>query len=128
LASEFQADLDGPDFDLTKAAVRAKLTVMTKQEIKDRLLQAVKSGPHLADIKSLAVFGSYVSGTAGDDSDVDVLIDFLPSAAIGFFALSDIKHNIEAYLQRPVDLVTRQAISKYFRDEVLAQAEYVYKK
>jgi len=91
-------------------------------------LEAVRSGPYSDDIKSVAVFGSHVSGTPTEDSDIDVLIDFAQDAVIGFFALSDIKNNFESCLQRPVDLVTPQAISKYFRDELLAGAEYVYKK
>jgi len=92
------------------------------------LLEAIKHDPHLADIKSVALFGSHIHGTADDDSDVDVLIDFVPTAVIGFFALSDIKNNFESLLEKTVDLLTPQAISKYFRDEVLAQAEYIYEK
>ncbi len=105
-----------------------RLFFMTKQEIKDKLLEAVKNDPHLPDIKSVAIFGSHVNGTTGEDSDVDVLIDFVPTAVIGFFALSDIKDNFESFLKKTVDLLTPEAISKYFRDEVLAQAEYVYEK
>ncbi len=105
-----------------------RLFTMTKQEIKDKLLEAVKNDPHLADIKSVAIFGSHVNDTPGEDSDVDVLIDFVPTAVIGFFALSDIKDNFESFLEKTVDLLTPEAISKYFRDEVLAQAEYVYEK
>lgn len=101
---------------------------MTKEEIKERLLEAVKSGSHFADIKSVALFGSYVNGSPSEDSDVDVLIDFEPGAVIGFFALSDIKDNFEFFVGKPIDLLTPQAISKYFRDEVLEQAEYVYEK
>ena len=99
---------------------------MTKQEIKNKLLEAIKHDPHLADIKSVALFGSHIYGTADEDSDVDVLIEFVPTAVIGFFALSDIKNNFESLLEKTVDLLTPQAISKYFRDEVLAQAEYIY--
>lgn len=101
---------------------------MTKQEIKSKLLEAIKHDPHLADIKSVALFGSHVHGTDSEDSDVDVLIEFVPSAVIGFFALSDIKNNFESFLEKTVDLLTPQAISKYFRDEVLAQAEHIYEK
>lgn len=101
---------------------------MTKQEIKDKLLEAVKNDAHLDDIKSVALFGSYVIGEAKADSDIDVLIDFEPNAVIGFFALSDIKDNFESFLEKPIDLLTPQAISKYFRNEVLEQAEYVYEK
>jgi len=101
---------------------------MDKQEVKKQLLKAVKNSPHLAAIRSVAIFGSYVSGTPSEDSDVDVLIDFEPAAVIGFFTLSDIKNSFESFLRKSVDLLTPQAISKYFRDEVLAQAEYIYEK
>ena len=101
---------------------------MHKKEIKKRLHEAVKHDPHLADIKSVAVFGSCVNGAPTEDSDVDVLIDFVPSAVIGFFALSDMKTNFESFLGKSVDLLGPQAISKYFRDKVLAEAEYVYER
>lgn len=115
-------------FYLTRTNTGFTLTFMDKQEIKKRLLEAIKKDEHLADIKSVAIFGSYVNGAPGQESDIDVMIDFLPSAVIGFFALSDIKQNFESLIKKPVDLVTPQALSKYFRDEVLAQAEYVYEK
>ncbi len=101
---------------------------MTRQEIKNRVRAAVRRVPYFADIKSVAIFGSYVSGAPTEDSDVDVLIDFEPTATIGFFALSDIKESLEASVGKPVDLLTPQAISKYFRERVLAQAEYVYER
>jgi predicted nucleotidyltransferase len=101
---------------------------MDKEQIKKTLLEAVKNSPHFESIKSVAIFGSYVNGTSSSDSDVDVLIDFEPSAVIGFFALSDIKNNFESFLKKTVDLLTPAAISKYFRDEVINQAETVYEK
>lgn len=101
---------------------------MDKEQIKKTLLEAVKNGPHFESIKSVAIFGSYVNGVPGADSDIDVLIDFEPSAVIGFFALSDIKSNFESFLKKSVDLLTPAAISKYFHDEVIDQAETVYEK
>ena len=101
---------------------------MVIEEIKNKLNEALKNCPYKDDIKSVAVFGSYVNGTPAENSDIDILIDFEPNATIGFFALSDIKDAFEAYLKKQVDLLTPEAISKYFRNEVLAQAEYVYEK
>jgi len=101
---------------------------MDTTEIKRRLAEAVNCEPHKEDIKSVALFGSYVNGTPTDDSDIDVLIDFEPTATIGFFALAHIKRHFEKYLGRTVDLLTPSAISKFFRDEILKQAEYVYEK
>ena len=114
--------------DLTCSVRRIRLLYMDKQEIKKTLLEAVRQSPHFEAIRSVAIFGSYIDGTPRQDSDIDVLIDFEPSAVIGFFALSDIKDGFEALLKKSVDLLTPQAISKYFRDEVLAQAEIVYEK
>ena len=101
---------------------------MTKQEVKQKLLEALRRSPYFSDIKLVAVFGSYVSGTPTEESDVDVLIDFEPTAPIGFFAMSDIKDSLESSIGKPVDLLTPQAISKHFRDKVLAEAEYVYER
>ncbi len=113
---------------MTRINAIITLFIMTKQEIKDKLLEAVKHDPYINDIKSVAIFGSYVSGVPIETSDIDVLIEFEPDAVIGFFALSDIKNHFESFLAKPVDLLTPQAISKYFKDEVLAQAEYIYEK
>ena len=101
---------------------------MDKEQTKKQLLRAVQRSPYADVIRSVAIYGSHVSGTAGPDSDLDVLIDFEPTAVIGLFALSDIKHDLQSVLKRSVDLLTPQAISKYFRDEVLSRAEYVYQK
>jgi uncharacterized protein len=113
---------------LTGACQRSRVLGMTKHEIKHVLREAIGRVPHFADIRSVALFGSYVSDRATDQSDVDVLIDFDPGATIGFFALSDIKASLQAALGRRVDLLTPQAISACFRDQVLAQAEYIYER
>jgi len=99
---------------------------MTKEKIKEKLLNAVKSNPNVADIKYVAIFGSYVNGTPRDDSDVDVLIDFYPQATVGLFKYVDIQQNFSQSIGKKVDLLTPQAISKYFRDQVLKEAEFIY--
>ncbi len=116
------------EFSLTGICVSIRLLSMTKQEIKDKLLEAVKKDEHFSDIKSLALFGSYVTGQAKEDSDVDVLIEFMPKARVVFFKLAQIQRNLRGFLGRNVDLLTLEAISKYVRDEVLQQAEPVYEK
>jgi predicted nucleotidyltransferase len=104
------------------------IILMTKEEIKSRLRRAVETVPHHQYIKSLALFGSYLTGKAGQASDIDLLIDFEPEASIGFFELSDIQFNFEDLLGKNVDLLTKESISKYFRNEVLAEAEVIYEK
>jgi predicted nucleotidyltransferase len=99
---------------------------MSKEELKNKLRMALQGLPHVQSVKSLALFGSYVNGSPSQSSDVDVLIDFYPSSVVGYFELFDIQSHLESAIGLKVDLVTPQAVSKYFRDQVLAQAELVY--
>ncbi len=87
---------------------------------------AVEDSPYRDSIRSVALFGSHVRGTARDDSDIDVLIDFDPDATIGLFEFIEIQEFLSERLGRRVDLLIPQALSKYFRDEVLKEAEPVY--
>lgn len=105
-----------------------RLFFMTKQEIKDKLLEAVKKDEHFLDIKSVAIFGSYVSGQPSQDSDIDVLVRFTEDAHIGFFGYVQIQRNLSHALGVKVDIVTREALSKYIREQVLQEAEIVYER
>ena len=101
---------------------------MNKEEIKDKLQNAVENCPYISDIKRLAIFGSYVSGEAKDNSDVDVLIDFTEDAHVGFFKYVRIRRALSEMLGLEVDMVTPQSLSKYIKDAILQQAETVYER
>ncbi len=101
---------------------------MNKEEIKDRLLRGVKDCPYINEIKRLAIFGSYVSGEARENSDVDVLIDFTEDAHVGFFKYVRIRRALSEMLGLEVDMVTPQALSKYIKDAILQQAETIYER
>jgi predicted nucleotidyltransferase len=76
-------------------------------------------------IRRLALFGSVLHGDYRPDSDVDVLVEFEPGHTPGlrFFAMQD---ELSSLLGRRADLNTAQCLSKYFRDDVLAEAEVIY--
>jgi predicted nucleotidyltransferase len=101
---------------------------MSKQEIKQKIKEAVENDPLKNDIKKVSIFGSYIHGDFKSDSDVDVLIEFTPTASIGFFKLAQIQRNMANFTNREVDLLTPEAISKYFREEVINEAETIYEK
>jgi len=101
---------------------------MSKQEIKQKIKEAVEKDPLRDNIQKVSLFGSYVHGDFKDNSDVDVLIEFTPTARIGFFKYFDIRENIEKHVQKKIDLLTPEALSKYFKDEVLKEAEIIYEK
>lgn len=78
------------------------------------------------DIRRLALFGSALHGDFTPQSDVDVLVEFEPGTRVGFFALAGMQDELSKILGREVDLRTPQCLSRYFRDEVLAEARNIY--
>jgi len=101
---------------------------MDKEQLKSRLREGVRQCPYREDIKSLRLFGSHAQSMAKDDSDVDVLVEFLPDASVGFFKLARIQRCLCSAIGRKVDLLTADALSIYFRDHVLREAEPVYER
>jgi len=101
---------------------------MDKQEIKKRLLETLKKDEHFADIKSVAIFGSYVNDTPAKGSDVDVLVQFTEDAIIGFFEYVRIQRHLSEALGIKVDMVTPEALSKYIKPQILQEAEVVYER
>lgn len=76
-------------------------------------------------IRWLALFGSVLRDDFGPASDVDVLVEFEPGQTPGldFFGM---EIELSELLGRKVDLNTPGFLSRYFREEVLAEAEDVY--
>ncbi len=77
------------------------------------------------EVRRLSLFGSVLRDDFGPESDVDVLVEFVPGARTGlrFFGMQE---ELSDILGRRVDLNTVGFLSKYFRDQVLAEAEVLY--
>ena len=98
---------------------------MPEDVFKDRDALALLCRQH--QIRRLSLFGSVLKGTARPGSDVDLLIEFVPGARPSLFDLVDIEQELSALLDgRPVDVRTAADLSRYFRDEVLREAEVQY--
>jgi predicted nucleotidyltransferase len=69
------------------------------------------------------LFGSVLHGTDRDGSDIDILVDILPGASLG--DLIGPEEDLTALLGVPVNIKTPNELSKYFRSDVLAEAEPV---
>lgn len=76
----------------------------------------------------LALFGSVIREDFTPESDVDVLVDFLPELPLpGLKFYWDMPNELsEMFGDRKVDLHTPDSLSKYFVQEVLEEAEVVY--
>ena len=76
-------------------------------------------------IRKLALFGSILRPDFRPDSDIDVLVEFEPGFVPGL-AFFTMQEELSALLGRKVDLNTREGLSRYFRDQVLQEAETLY--
>ncbi len=76
-------------------------------------------------IRRLSLFGSILRDDFRPDSDIDVLVEFQDGVHVGlaFFRMQD---ELSSILGRKVDLNTPGSLSKYFRDDVLHEAEPLY--
>jgi hypothetical protein len=77
-------------------------------------------------VKELAIFGSAARGEMGPDSDIDLLVDFLPEARPGLLGLSAMMRELSALLGRRVDLAVKPALKTLIRPQVLADAQIIY--
>ncbi|MBM3190243.1 MAG: nucleotidyltransferase family protein [Chloroflexi bacterium] len=82
------------------------------------------------EIAELALFGSALREDFGPDSDVDVLVRFLPEAQHSLFDMVRMQEELEGVFGRKVDLVSRRGIESsrnYLRRRaILDSAEVVY--
>ncbi len=80
------------------------------------------------NIARLAVFGSAIKGGVREEGDVDFLVTFEPDAKIGLIRMAHIENELSGIIGKKADLRTPMDLSRYFRQEVLAEAEVVYEK
>ncbi len=77
-------------------------------------------------IRWMAVFGSALRSDFGPESDIDLLVEFAPDRIPGLFAFAGMELELTRILGRKVDLRTPEDLSRYFRQEVLAEAQVQY--
>jgi len=78
-------------------------------------------------ITKLSVFGSYLREDFGPASDIDFLVEFDPEHIPGLLGIAGMEIELSELLNcRKADLRTPEDLSRYFRDEVKAQAEVLY--
>ncbi|MFC1642673.1 nucleotidyltransferase family protein [Myxococcota bacterium] len=78
-------------------------------------------------IRKLSLFGSVLKGTARPDSDIDLLVEFQPDARPTLLTMATMEEELSSLLGgRRVDLRTPAELSRYFRDQVVREAEVQY--
>lgn len=93
---------------------------MSRQEVLSTL-RAQQATLHARfGVTRLDLFGSVARDEAGQDSDVDLLVEF--DRPIGLFRFLELQNHLEDLLHCGVDLGTPQSLKPRIRDRVLAEA------
>lgn len=77
-------------------------------------------------IRELAIFGSALRDDFGPESDVDLLVDFLPGTVLGFKVFDLERELSQLFGGRRIDLVPRKFLHPRLRQRVLAEARTQY--
>lgn len=76
-------------------------------------------------IAKLEIFGSLARGTAGPDSDIDVLYTLRPGRRLGW-GIEQLADELTELFGRKVDLVSLRSLHSLLQPSVLAEARPVY--
>ncbi len=76
--------------------------MLTIEQITKAASAAAKEYP----IKSISLFGSYANGTSTEDSDVDLLVEFIRDGGISLLTIISLKYRMEDLLGKTVDVVS----------------------
>lgn len=75
-------------------------------------------------VRKIGLFGSFARNEATSDSDVDVLVEFEANQKT-FDHFMGLVSLLEKLLQRPVEVVTPEALSPHIGPRILESVEYV---
>ena len=94
---------------------------MKRQDI-ERILKEQKG--YLSEkffVEKIGIFGSYSRDEQTENSDIDILVEF--SRPVGFEFL-DLKEYLESIFEKPVDLVTTNALKPLVKDNIMNEVQF----
>lgn len=77
-------------------------------------------------VRELSFFGSAARGEMRPDSDIDMLVEFLPDAEIDLVDFAGLMLDLSRLLGRKVDLVSKSGLKPLIRASVLEEARLLY--
>ncbi|OCQ99613.1 DNA polymerase subunit beta [Nostoc sp. MBR 210] len=81
-------------------------------------------------VTEFALFGSVLRDDFRTDSDIDILITFSPTAKRGLTETLQMRDELQAIFNRPVDLIVKAAIERsenwLRRKNILESAQVIY--
>jgi len=119
----YQANPDSPVFNELKGLITRVSSVHQPRFTISRGRLAEFCRRH--HIVKLSLFGSVLRPDFRPDSDIDVLVEFEPGYTPGF-AIIAMENELSKILGRRVDLRTPKDLSRYFREQVVREAQVQY--
>lgn len=97
--------------------------MLTQKEILDYLSAYKTLKKDEYGIKKLGLFGSFARDEAGENSDIDIVVDFEKSTMFGLIA---IKQDTEEYFKNHVDIIQiRDKMNALLKKRIQRDAIYV---
>lgn len=97
----------------------------SKEEILD-FLNEIKPEFYLKyNLVKLGLFGSFARDEGTAESDIDLIIEFLPNTEDLFEKKNNIKSIVKNRFNRNVDLCREKYLKSYFKSQVLQSVIYV---
>lgn len=91
-----------------------------------RILRQAEPQLRAKGVRHAGVFGSTARGEQRPDSDVDIAIDFEPSARITIYDYVAVKDDIAALFKQRVDVVDREGLKPHLRQPVARDLVYAF--
>jgi uncharacterized protein len=91
-----------------------------REVLPDRVAAKVRALGDQYGIRSIRIFGSFARGEARSDSDLDLLVEYVPGG--NGFAFVEVCERAEELLGRRIDVVTENSLHPLVRDTILGQA------
>ena len=96
---------------------------MKKEEIRKKINSQLPFLRKRYNVKSLGIFGSVVRNEKKKGSDIDMLVEF--ASPIGFFDFVRLENFLADALNQKVDLVSKKALKRAIKAQVLKETLYV---
>ena len=93
---------------------------MVPESIRDRTIEYLTRN----GAKRIALFGSYVNGEAGPESDLDILAEFTVRKSL--LQLVRLERELSELVGMKVDLLTEASISPHLIDGIKKEMEVIY--
>lgn len=87
----------------------------TVSEIRSKIIDIL----HRHDVKRASLFGSVVRGEATDDSDIDLLVEFIGRKSL--LDLVGLKLDLEDTFHREFDVLTYDSLHPLLRERILKE-------